>query len=115
MVKVTLQKTAQEFGFTMIGGDHLGEYLRIKNIIPGSIADRDGMLMDGDILVRINGIFVMTYSHQEVMDLLQDFHIGSHVTIEVCRGEISSEYGLLEKSVDIIKGPQGFGFSLGEY
>ena len=136
VVKVTLQKTAQGFGFTIIGGDRPGELLQIKSIVRGSIAETDGRLMIGDVLVRINGISVLTYSHRKVVDLFQSLRLGSDVAIEVRRGyplpdtqrpvedlpsyESSRGYGEPPQMfgervlVNIIKGPLGFGFSLGK-
>ena len=137
-VAVTLQKTSMGFGFTIIGGDRPGELLQIKSIVPGSVAERDGRLMVGDVLVRINGISVLTYSHRKVVELFQSLQLNSEVGIEVRRGyplpdaqrgpvddlptynESSRGYGEPPQvtgervMVNIIKGPLGFGFSLGE-
>lgn len=142
VVTVVLTKTTQGFGFTIIGGDRPGELLQIKNIVEGSVADRDGRLMVGDVLVRINGISVLTYSHRKVVDLFQSLRLGSDVEVEVRRGyplpngrmnnENFEAYppnqagygeppvqmpggGMSETvMVNIIKGPLGFGFSLGQ-
>lgn len=143
---VGLQKTASGFGFTIIGGDRPGELLQIKSIVRGSVADHDGRLQVGDVLVRINGISVLTYNHRKVVDLFQSLPLNSEVSIEVRRGyplqdfrgdelpsynESSRGYGehphdgynppvqmqnQLQServSVNIVKGPLGFGFSLG--
>lgn len=129
---VTLQKTDQGFGFTIIGGDRPGELLQIRNIVRGSVADMDGQLQIGDVLVRINRISVLTYSHRKVVELFQSLTFGSDVGIEVRRGyplpdaqrppddlpaynESNQEYDMGDRvMVHIIKGPLGFGFSLGE-
>ena len=146
MMYVGLQKTASGFGFTIIGGDRPGELLQIKSIVRGSVADHDGRLKVGDVLVRINGISVLTYNHRKVVDLFQSLPLNSEVSIEVRRGyplqdfrgdelpsynESSHGYNgdypqdgynppgptqihQPEKvSVNIVKGPLGFGFSLG--
>lgn len=153
-VYVSLQKTASGFGFTIIGGDRPGELLQIKSIVRGSVSDHDGRLRVGDVLVRINGISVLTYNHRKVVDLFQSLPLNSEVSIEVRRGyplqdfrgdelpsynESSRGYGDYpndaqygdghmqgqqqqqqqqqqqpEKvTVNIVKGPLGFGFSLG--
>lgn len=136
VVSVALQKTSQGFGFTIIGGDRPGELLQIKSIVRGSVAERDGRLMVGDVLVRINGISVLTYSHRKVVELFMGLQLGSSVAIEVRRGyplpdaarppedlpsyndsypEPPSTEPLSERLVvNIIKGPLGFGFSLGK-
>ena len=83
---VTLLKTTSGFGFTIIGGDQPGELLQIKSIVRGSVADRDSRLQVGDVLVRINGISVLSYSHKKVVELFQSIPLDSDVQIEVRRG-----------------------------
>lgn len=142
VIHISLSKTPQGFGFTIIGGDRLGELLQIKSIVRGSVADRDGRLKVGDVLVRINGISVLTYNHRKVVDLFQSINLGTDVQIEVRRGYplpdfppgeqlpsySESNQGYMRNEppppdqeampervvVSIIKGPLGFGFSLGE-
>ena len=149
VIYVGLQKTASGFGFTIIGGDRPGELLQIKSIVRGSVADRNGQLKVGDVLVRINGISVLTYNHRKVVDLFQSLPLNSEVSIEVRRGYPLQEFrndelpaynesnqgyndyppqqdgynlqqqqgGSLQPekvAVHIVKGPLGFGFSLGE-
>lgn len=137
VVSISLQKTVQGFGFTIIGGDRPGELLQIKSIVRGSVAEQDGRLMVGDVLVRINGISVLTYNHRKVVELFQSLQLGSDVGIEVRRGYPlpdsqgaqedlpsynESNHGYTEPPqiqgekvmVNIIKGPLGFGFSLGK-
>ncbi len=137
VIKVALQKTTQGFGFAIITGDIPGGLLQIKRIVQGSVAERDGRLIVGDVLVRINGISVLTYSHRKVVELVQSLTLGSDVSIEVRRGYplpdgqrspddllsyMESSHGYNEPQqiqgervlVNIIKGPLGFGFSLGK-
>ena len=142
---VTLLKTTTGFGFTIIGGDRAGELLQIKSIVHGSVADRDGQIRVGDVLVRINGISVLSYSHKKVVELFQSIPLDSDVQIEVRRGyplpgEELPPYvpdGATRQQyneppggpahfqsppppqpeklmVNIVKGPLGFGFSLGQ-
>jgi C-terminal processing protease CtpA/Prc len=143
---VTLLKTMSGFGFTIIGGDRAGELLQIKSIVRGSVAERDGRLLVGDVLVRINGISVLSYSHKKVVELFQSIPLDSDVQIEVRRGyplpggeelppyvpdsggrryndplPVPAQFQSPppppqpEKlMVNIVKGPLGFGFSLGE-
>lgn len=142
--RVTLKKTTSGFGFTIIGGDHPGQLLQIKSIVRGSVAERDGRLQVGDVLVRINGISVLTYNHKKVVDLFQNLPLDSDVVIEIRRGyplqeqradelptyddsnwsyakqnsvPYANSYGPPPPEklvVSIVKGPLGFGFSLGE-
>lgn len=86
IVFVTLTKNAQGFGFTIIGGDHPGELLQVKSIVPGSVAAREGMLHVGDVLVRINGTSVLTCTHRDVVNLFQSLPLHSSVTLELRRG-----------------------------
>ena len=144
---VALLKTTSGFGFTIIGGDRAGELLQIKNIVRGSVADRDGRLRVGDVLVRINGISVLSYSHKKVVELFQSIPLDTDVQIEVRRGyplpggeelppyapdvtarqyneavppgpaHFQSPPPMLQPEkmvVSIVKGPLGFGFSLGK-
>ena len=83
---VTFTKKTQAFGFIIIGGNLPGEPLQIRKIIKYSVAYHDGRLDSGDILVRINGISVLTYSQQKVMEIFQSLRLGSNVDIEVRRG-----------------------------
>ena len=102
-ITVALLKTTSGFGFTIIGGDRARELLQIKRIVHGSVADRDGRLQARDVLVRINGISVLSSSHEEVVELFQSIPLDTDVQIEVRRGLV----------VSIVKGPLGFGFSFG--
>ena len=142
---VSLLKTTSGFGFTIIGGDRAGELLQIKNIVRGSVADRDGRLKVGDVLVRINGISVLSYSHKKVVELFQSIPLDTDVQIEVRRGyplpggeelppyapdawqyneglppghaHVQSPPPIVQPEkmvVSIVKGPLGFGFSLGK-
>ena len=134
-ITVALLKTTSGFGFTIIGGDRARELLQIESIVRGSVADRDGRLQVGDVLVRINGISVLSYSHKKVVELFQSIPLDTDVQIEVRQGYplypdvAARQYGdpagpahlqlvppvpQPEKLVvSIVKGPLGFGFSLG--
>lgn len=145
-ISVKLTKTAQGFGFTIIGGDRPGELLQVKSIVRGSVAEHDGSLLVGDVLVRINGICVLGYSHRKVVELFQSLPLNCEVDIEIRRGYPLPDYrnddlppypdpsrdyqntvpllmGTSHQTpsqqpeivvINIVKGPLGFGFSLGE-
>ena len=85
VIRTVLMKNHQGFGFTIIGGDQRGDLLRIKSIVPGSVADRDGRLAMGDVIVRINGTSVLSLTHQEVVDLFHSLPLHSNVMVEVRR------------------------------
>ena len=144
MEKVLLTKNPTGFGFTIIGGDRPGELLQIRNIVRGGVADRDGRLKVGDVLVRVNGEPVVTYSHHKVVELFQSIPLHSDVELEIRRGyplpdyqrdelpsysdaNINASSGYApdpvrrfssepeQVMVNIVKGPLGFGFSLSKY
>ncbi len=85
-LKVVLTKNPTGFGFTIIGGDRPGELLQIRSIVQGGVADRDGELKVGDVLVRVNSESVVTYNHHKVVDLFQSIPMHSPVELEVRRG-----------------------------
>ena len=85
-IKVILTKNPTGFGFTIIGGDRPGELLQIRSIVQGGVADRDGQLKVGDVLVRVNRESVVTYNHHKVVDLFQSIPMHSPVELEVRRG-----------------------------
>ena len=71
-IKTSLLKTAQGFGFTIIGANETSEdFLQIKYIVPDGAADRDGMLRQGDVLVYVNNECVLGYTHQDVVEIFQ--------------------------------------------
>ena len=72
------------FGFVLVGGDSPGELLVIKDIMINSAAEKDGVLMKGDVLVRVNDKVILMCPHQEVVQLIKSVHIGATVEIEVC-------------------------------
>lgn len=86
LITVTLIKNPTGFGFTIIGGDRPGELLQIRSIVQGGVADRDGNLKVGDVLVRVNEESVVVYNHKRVVDLFQSIPMHSPVKLEVVRG-----------------------------
>ena len=82
-----MTKTSAGFGFTIVGGDNTNEeFLQIKSIIPHGAADLDGKFRTGDVLVSINRIVTLGYSHSDAVRLFQTIPIGASAEIEVCRG-----------------------------
>ena len=85
----TLSVTAEGFGFTIIGGDKLGDLVRIGSIVKGGVAEKDGKLMAGDVLSAVNGTSLKSFSNQDVNELFGSFKLNDDVTFEVLRGNTS--------------------------
>ena len=92
IVKVVLMKYPVGFGFTIIGGDRPGDLIQIRNIVRGGVADRDGRLKVGDVLARVNGESVVTYSHHKAVELFQSIPLHSEVELEIRRGYPLPDY-----------------------
>ncbi|XP_022651870.1 uncharacterized protein LOC111246474 isoform X2 [Varroa destructor] len=88
IIHVGLVKSPRGFGFTIIGGnDHQAEeFLQIKSITQGGPAWNDGTLRTGDVLVHVNGICVLGYTHGDVVSLFQSIAPGEVVHLQICRG-----------------------------
>ena len=82
VVHVSLLKTVV-LGFTIIGGYESEQPVQIETVIRGSMAE--GCLEVGDILERINGIDVLSYSHGEVVKLIKSLPLNSQVNFHVRR------------------------------
>ncbi|XP_058235782.1 tyrosine-protein phosphatase non-receptor type 13 isoform X2 [Hemibagrus wyckioides] len=57
-------------GFSLVGGIN-GSSLQIKDICCGGVAEQDGRLRVGDILLEVNGVIVSGLSHLKVVDILR--------------------------------------------
>ncbi|XP_037320731.2 tyrosine-protein phosphatase non-receptor type 13 [Pungitius pungitius] len=57
-------------GFALIGGTN-GSMLRVKEICSGGVAEQDGRLRVGDIVLEVNGVIVSGLSHSKVVDILR--------------------------------------------
>ncbi|XP_061083588.1 tyrosine-protein phosphatase non-receptor type 13 [Conger conger] len=83
VLQVEFQRRAQEgLGFSLAGGVS-GSVLRVKEICAGSLAQQDGRLQEGDILLEVNGIIVSGLSHSKVVDILR--HTEGSVQLTVSR------------------------------
>ncbi|XP_059422061.1 FERM and PDZ domain-containing protein 2-like isoform X2 [Carassius carassius] len=71
-----------ELGFALVGGAN-GSTLRVKDICCGGVAEQDGRLQVGDILLEVNGIIVSGMSHSKVVDILRKAE--GMVQLTVCR------------------------------
>lgn len=86
VITTELHKGSRGFGFTIVGGDQIGELLQIKSIVPDGAAAKDGVLRMGDALTRVNGMSVLSRSHQDVVSMFQAMPPGESIELEVVRG-----------------------------
>ncbi|XP_072483800.1 FERM and PDZ domain-containing protein 2 isoform X3 [Notamacropus eugenii] len=71
LIEVDLEKRGTgSLGFALTGGRN-GHSFQIKAISPGSIADLDGRLQAGDILLKVNGKSILGQPHRVVIDLIR--------------------------------------------
>ncbi|XP_025750540.1 tyrosine-protein phosphatase non-receptor type 20 [Manacus vitellinus] len=83
IIKIELEKAENgSLGFALVGGRN-GRAILIKAISPDSIADLDGRLQVGDILLKVNETFVSGLPRQTVTDLLRKAQ--GTVQLTVCR------------------------------
>lgn len=67
-ISTNLVKSYRGLGLTIIGGDNGGdEFLQIKSLIPNGPAWLDGKLQSGDILVYVNGVCLLGFSHHKMV------------------------------------------------
>ncbi|KAI8425779.1 hypothetical protein MSG28_011562 [Choristoneura fumiferana] len=86
---LTLTKSTQGLGFTLIGAEGLPEtegYLQIRSIVPNSPAWIDGALRPGDVLVGVGGRGVRGLSHAQVAQIFQSIAPGTNVALHLARG-----------------------------
>ncbi|CAL8359112.1 unnamed protein product [Boreogadus saida] len=74
-------------GFALIGGAN-GSVLRVKEICTGGLAEQDGRLRVGDILLEVNGVIVSGLSHGKVVDILR--RAEGAVQLTICRDFLSA-------------------------
>ncbi|ESN92761.1 hypothetical protein HELRODRAFT_189608 [Helobdella robusta] len=68
---VTLDRGADGYGFTIVGGSEKNLPIYVKNIFEGGPAHRDGRLKKGDILAAVNGESLHGLKHHEALNLLK--------------------------------------------
>uniref|UniRef100_A0A667X1X0 Membrane associated guanylate kinase, WW and PDZ domain containing 3b n=1 Tax=Myripristis murdjan TaxID=586833 RepID=A0A667X1X0_9TELE len=86
MYHTALRKSAQGFGFTIIGGDRTDEFLQVKNVLSDGPAAQDNKMASGDVIVEINGTCVLGKTHPEVVQMFQSIPINQYVDMVLCRG-----------------------------
>lgn len=86
-ITTSVLKSARGLGITIVGGDdNVEEFLQIKSIVPNGPAWLDGQLQTGDVLVYVNDICVLGFTHHEMVNVFQSIMPGETVSLEVCRG-----------------------------
>ncbi|XP_057703939.1 tyrosine-protein phosphatase non-receptor type 13 isoform X2 [Corythoichthys intestinalis] len=76
-------------GFALVGGTN-GSMLRVKEICSGGVAELDGRLRVGDILLEVNGVIVSGLSHSKVVDILRKAE--GIVQLTICRDILPLTY-----------------------
>ncbi|KAH8372863.1 hypothetical protein KR009_006596 [Drosophila setifemur] len=90
-INTTLLKSSRGLGFTIVGSDgnsgrDVEEFLQIKTVVPNGPAWLDGQLHTGDVLVYVNDICVLGYTHLDMVNIFQSILPGERAALEVCRG-----------------------------
>ncbi|XP_035255841.1 tyrosine-protein phosphatase non-receptor type 20 isoform X3 [Anguilla anguilla] len=81
ILQVEFQKPERGgLGFSLVGGIN-GSVLRVREICSGSLAQQDGRLRVGDVLLEVNGIIVSGLSHSKVVDILRKAEGSVQLTI----------------------------------
>ncbi|XP_038152289.1 tyrosine-protein phosphatase non-receptor type 13 isoform X2 [Cyprinodon tularosa] len=76
-------------GFALVGGTN-GSMLRVRDICSGGVAEQDGRLKVGDILLEVNGVIVSGLSHSKVVDILRKAE--GTVQLTICRDILPLTY-----------------------
>ncbi|XP_067302206.1 membrane-associated guanylate kinase, WW and PDZ domain-containing protein 3a isoform X1 [Pseudorasbora parva] len=86
ILRTTLRKSPQGFGFTIIGGDRPDEFLQVKNVLRDGPAAHDNKIASGDVIVDINGACVLGKTHADVVQMFQSIPVNQYVDMVLCRG-----------------------------
>uniref|UniRef100_A0AAR2KET7 Membrane-associated guanylate kinase, WW and PDZ domain-containing protein 3 n=1 Tax=Pygocentrus nattereri TaxID=42514 RepID=A0AAR2KET7_PYGNA len=86
ILRTALRKSAQGFGFTIIGGDRPDEFLQVKNVLRDGPAAQDNKIASGDVIVDINGTCVLGKTHADVVQMFQSVAVNQYVDMVLCRG-----------------------------
>ncbi|CAM9975851.1 unnamed protein product [Lampetra fluviatilis] len=89
-ITIHLRRQEAGFGFRILGGEELGQPIRIGAIVPGGSADLDGRMRSGDELVSVDGIPVSGKSHRSVIGLMQQAARNGLVALTIHRPTLSA-------------------------
>ncbi|XP_030604068.1 tyrosine-protein phosphatase non-receptor type 13 [Archocentrus centrarchus] len=76
-------------GFALVGGTN-GSMLRVREICSGGVAEQDGRLRVGDILLEVNGVIVSGLSHSKVVEIIRKAE--GTVQLTICRDILPLTY-----------------------
>ncbi|XP_051529497.1 membrane-associated guanylate kinase, WW and PDZ domain-containing protein 1-like isoform X2 [Myxocyprinus asiaticus] len=119
-INTKLKKSRRGFGFTVVGGDEPDEFLQIKSLVLDGPAALDGKMETGDVIVSVNDICVLGYTHAQVVKIFQSIPIGSMVDLELCRGyplpfdpddpntSLVTSVAILDKEPIIVNGKESY-------
>uniref|UniRef100_A0A8C7T3U4 Membrane associated guanylate kinase, WW and PDZ domain containing 1a n=1 Tax=Oncorhynchus mykiss TaxID=8022 RepID=A0A8C7T3U4_ONCMY len=119
-INTKLKKSRRGFGFTVVGGDEPDEFLQIKSLVLDGPAAVDGKMETGDVIVSVNDIIVLGYTHAQVVKIFQSIPIGSMVDLALCRGyplpfdpddpntSLVTSVAILDKEPIIVNGQQSY-------
>lgn len=79
--RVGLRKGPRGFGFTIVGGEQVGQALQVNNIVRGGVAALDGRLKTGDTIIRLNGRNILSWTHQDIVRWLQGTRVSCIASI----------------------------------
>ncbi|XP_078061746.1 membrane-associated guanylate kinase, WW and PDZ domain-containing protein 3-like [Mustelus asterias] len=85
-VFTTVTKTNNTFGFTIAGGNRPTELLQIVSVVVGGPADRSGDVQVHDVIVAIDKISVLGYTHGQVVHVFQAIPEGTGAELHLRRG-----------------------------
>lgn len=86
---VSIIKGPMGFGFT-IADDSLHNYQKVKQILD---KERCLYLLEGDILLEINGISLINLTHNQVVDILKECKKGQETRIKLKRNKLNTLKG----------------------
>uniref|UniRef100_A0A6I8QJU7 Membrane-associated guanylate kinase, WW and PDZ domain-containing protein 1 n=1 Tax=Xenopus tropicalis TaxID=8364 RepID=A0A6I8QJU7_XENTR len=119
-IHTKLRKSSRGFGFTVVGGDEPDEFLQIKSLVVDGPAALDGKMETGDVIVSVNDICVLGYTHAQVVKIFQSIPIGESVDLELCRGyplpfdpddpntSLVTSVAILDKDPIIVNGQENY-------
>ncbi|RXM97171.1 Syntaxin-binding protein 4 [Acipenser ruthenus] len=102
--RLVFSRCQHGLGVKIIGGyrEHTGEEygIYIKRILPGGVADRDGRLQPGDLVLDVNNESLGGVTNERAVDILRMASASNHISLLIARDEESKRVfrELLEKN-----------------
>lgn len=79
---VTLIKTESGLGFNIVGGED-NEPIYVSHILPGGVADLNGKIKKGDVLLRVNDTDLSNATHAQAAFALKSIILNTYVRLLV--------------------------------